>query len=81
MKKENKKPTSLHQLLDSKHFTNSLFKRTKYKIVETIIENHSHDTLDSIDKCEQIADDVIKAISLVGADMYGRYGDLPERDE
>ena len=77
----NNNPKSLKSLLDSKHFTNSLFKRTKYKIVEAIVENHSHDTLDSLDKCEAIANDVIKAISLVGADMYGRYGDLPERDE
>jgi hypothetical protein len=81
MKKENKKtPTSLKNLLDSKHFTKSLFMQTKYKIVETIIENHAHDTIDGIDKCTQIADDVIKAISLVGADMYGRYGDLPDKD-
>ena len=73
------KDKSLKDMLDSEFFTNAVYNKTKYNLVKTIVDKYAHEKLDSLKKCEDLADDVMNVLFVVGADMYGRYGkDLDE---
>jgi|21_taG_2_1085346.scaffolds.fasta_scaffold235465_2 hypothetical protein len=77
-----KKDKSLKNMLDSEFFTNAVYNKTKYNLVKTIVDKYAHEKLDSLKKCEDLADDVINILYVVGADMYGRYGqDLDKGDK
>ena len=71
--KNNKK--SLKELLGSRFFVNSIYMKTKWRLMETIVDKYQYETLDSIEVCEELVDDVIDILFITGADMYGRYGD------
>jgi hypothetical protein len=70
------KDKSLKDMLDSEFFTNAIYNKTKYRLVKTIVDKYAHEKLDSLDKCENLADDIINILFVVGADMYGKYGKL-----
>ena len=44
---------------------------TKYKLVERITKNHKNKTLDSLDKVEELAEDVMTVLSICGLKFYG----------
>ena len=69
-----RKDKSLKEMLDSEFFTNAIYNKTKYQLVRTIIDKYAHEKLDSLKKCEDLADDIMNILFIVGADMYGRYG-------
>ena len=75
------KDKSLKEMLDSEFFTNAIYNKTKYQLVRTIVDKYAHEKLDSLDKCEKLADDIINILYIVGADMYGRYGKLMDNNE
>ena len=68
------KDKSLKDMLESEFFTNAVYNKTKYNLVKTIVDKYAHEKLDSLDKCENLADDIMNVLFVVGADMYGRYG-------
>jgi len=43
---------------------------TKFKLVERLINNHKDTTLDSLDKIETLADDVLNVLSICGMKYY-----------
>jgi len=69
-----KKDKSLKEMLDSEFFTNAIYNKTKLRLVKTIVDKYAYEKLDSLDKCEDLADDIMNILFIVGADMYGRYG-------
>ena len=44
---------------------------TKYKLVERITKNYNNETLDSLDKVEELVDDVLTVLSICGLKFYG----------
>tara|TARA_B100000073_G_scaffold315722_1_gene291849 strand:+ start:43 stop:255 length:213 start_codon:yes stop_codon:yes gene_type:complete len=54
-----------------KKFFDNVNKYTKYKLVERITKNYSYETLDSVDKIEELADDVMTVLSICGLKFYG----------
>ena len=77
------KKEKLDKLLESEHFLKTLHMKTKYNLVRTLVKKYKHKKLDNLDIIEDIADDVLRTLSLVGADMYGRYGgkDMVRKNE
>ena len=75
------KKKTLKELMDSDFFINSVYNKTKYQLVKTIVAKYAHEKLDSLDKCEELADDIINILMVVGADMYGRYGNMGDENE
>ena len=46
---------------------------TKYKVVETLIKKHQEgNTLNGLDEIEDVAEDVLNILGLVGAKFYAR---------
>jgi|TARA_B100000073_G_scaffold227211_1_gene189531 hypothetical protein len=43
---------------------------TKFKLVERLINKHKDTTLDSLDKIETLADDVLNVLSICGMKYY-----------
>ena len=43
---------------------------TKFKLVERLINNHKDTTLDSLNKIETLADDVLNVLSICGMKYY-----------
>jgi len=74
------KKKTLNELLDSDFFVNTIYNKTKYQLMKKIIAKYAHQKLDSLDKCEDLADDIINILMVVGADTYGRYGDMEADD-
>ena len=57
----------------TKHQLEEIHNYTKYKVVETLIKKHQEgNTLNSIDEIEDVAEDVINILGLVGAKFYAR---------
>ena len=54
-----------------KEFFEEVNKYTKYKLVERITKNYQYERLDSIDKIEELAEDVMTVLSLCGLKFYG----------
>jgi len=75
------KEIKLKKLLKSEHFLRTVHNKTKYRLVKTLISKYQYKKLDSLDIIESIADDVLTTLSIVGADMYGRYGDEEMGDQ
>tara|TARA_B100000131_G_scaffold225309_1_gene216923 strand:- start:1277 stop:1522 length:246 start_codon:yes stop_codon:yes gene_type:complete len=68
-------------LLNSEHFLKTVHMKTKYYLVKNLVKKYKHKTLDNLDVIEDIADDVMRTLSVVGADMYGRYGRYGEDEK
>ena len=57
----------------TKHQLEEIHNYTKYKVVETLINKHQEgNTLSSIDEVEDVAEDVLNILGLVGAKFYAR---------
>ena len=57
----------------TKHQLEEIHNYTKYKVVETLIKKHNEgNTLNSIDEIEDVAEDVLNILGLVGAKFYAR---------
>ena len=57
----------------TKHQLEEIHNYTKYKVVETLIKKHQEgNTLNSIDEIEDVAEDVLNILGLVGAKFYAR---------
>ena len=55
----------------TKHQLEEIHNYTKYKVVETLIKKHNEgNTLNSIDEIEDVAEDVLNILGLVGAKYY-----------
>ena len=56
-----------------KHQLEEIHNYTKYKVIETLIKKHQEgNTLNSIDEIEDVAEDVLNILGLVGAKFYAR---------
>ena len=57
----------------TEHQLEEIHNYTKYKVVETLIKKHQEgNTLNSIDEIEDVAEDVLNILGLVGAKYYAR---------
>ena len=57
----------------TKHQLEQIHNYTKYKVVETLIKKHQEgNTLNSIDEIEDVAEDVLNILGLVGAKYYAK---------
>ena len=57
----------------TKHQLEEIHNYTKYQVVETLIKKHQEgNTLNSIDEIEDVAEDVLNILGLVGAKYYAR---------
>ena len=57
----------------TKHQLEQIHNYTKYKVIETLIKKHKEgNTLNSIDEIEDVAEDVLNILGLVGAKFYAR---------
>ena len=57
----------------TEHQLEEIHNYTKYKVVETLIKKHQEgNTLNSIDEIEDVAEDVLNILGLVGAKFYAR---------
>ena len=57
----------------TEHQLEEIHRYTKYKVVETLIKKHQEgNTLNSIDEIEDVAEDVLNILGLVGAKYYAR---------
>ena len=57
----------------TKHQLEEIHNYTKYKVVETLIKKHQEgNTLNSIDEIEDVAEDVLNILGLVGVKYYAK---------
>ena len=57
----------------TKHQLEQIHNYTKYKVVETLIKKHQEgNTLSSINEIEDVAEDVLNILGLVGAKYYAK---------
>ena len=57
----------------TKHQLEQIHNYTKYKVVETLVKKHNDgNTLSSMDEIEDVAEDVLNILGLVGAKYYAR---------
>ena len=57
----------------TEHQLEEIHRYTKYKVVETLIKKHQEgNTLSSIDEVEDVAEDVLTMLGLVGAKYYAK---------
>ena len=57
----------------TEHQLDQIHNFTKYKVVETLINKHNEgNTLSSLKEVEEVADDVLTILGLVGAKYYAK---------
>ena len=57
----------------TEHQLEEIHRYTKYKVVEVLINQHVEgNTLSSIDEVEDVAEDVLNILGLVGAKYYAK---------
>ena len=57
----------------TEHQLEEIHRYTKYKVVEVLINKHVEgNTLSSIDEIQDVAEDVLNILGLVGAKFYAR---------
>ena len=57
----------------TEHQLEQIHNYTKYKIVETLVNKHNEgNTLSNLDEIEDIAEDVLTMLGLVGAKYYAK---------
>ncbi len=54
----------------TEQFLDKVHNYTKYKVIEMLINKHKDAKLDNLNEIEQIADDIIDVLGLVGAEFY-----------
>ena len=57
----------------TEHKLEQIHRYTKYKVVETLIKKHNEgNTLSDLDEVEDVAEDVLTILGLVGAKYYAK---------
>ena len=57
----------------TEHQLEEIHRYTKYKVVETLIKKHQEgNTLSDLDEVEDVAEDVLTMLGLVGAKYYAK---------
>ena len=57
----------------TEHQLEEIHRYTKYKVVETLIKKHNEgNTLSDLDEVEEVAEDVLTILGLVGAKYYAK---------
>ena len=57
----------------TEHQLEEIHRYTKYKVVETLIKKHNEgNTLSDLDEVEDVAEDVLTMLGLVGAKYYAK---------
>ena len=57
----------------TEHQLEQIHNYTKYKVVETLIKKHNEgNTLSDLDEVEEVAEDVLTMLGLVGAKYYAK---------
>ena len=57
----------------TEHKLEEIHRYTKYKVVETLIKKHNEgNTLSDLDEVEEVAEDVLTILGLVGAKYYAK---------
>ena len=57
----------------TEHMLEEVHNYTKYKVIETLINKHTEgNTLSSIKEVEEVAEDILGVLSLVGMKYYRR---------
>ena len=57
----------------TEHQLEEIHRFTKYKVVETLIKKHNEgNTLSDLDEVEDVAEDVLTMLGLVGAKYYAK---------
>ena len=57
----------------TEHQLEQIHNYTKYKVVETLIKKHQEgNTLSNIEEIQDVAEDVLNILGLVGAKFYAR---------
>ena len=57
----------------TEHQLEEIHRFTKYKVVETLIKKHNEgNTLSDLDEVEDVAEDVLTILGLVGAKYYAK---------
>ena len=56
--------------MSNKQLYNSVHNYTKYKIIQILIDKYKDTKLDNLNQIEQLADDVLKVLSLCGMKYY-----------
>ena len=57
----------------TEHQLEEIHRYTKYKVVETLIKKHNEgNTLSDLDEVEDVAQDVVDMLGLVGAKYYAK---------
>jgi len=57
----------------TKHQLEEIHNYTKYKVVETLVNKHNEgNTLSSMSEIEDVAEDVLNILGLVGAKYYAK---------
>jgi predicted site-specific integrase-resolvase len=57
----------------TEHKLEEIHRYTKYKVVETLIKKHNEgNTLSDLDEVEEVAEDVLSILGLVGAKYYAK---------
>jgi len=57
----------------TEHQLEEIHRYTKYKVVETLIKKHNEgNTLNSLKEVEDVAEDVLTILGLVGAKYYAK---------
>ncbi len=57
----------------TKHQLEQIHNYTKYKVVETLIKKHNEgNTLSSLDEVEEVAENVLDVLTIVGMKYYAK---------
>ena len=57
----------------TEHKLEQIHRYTKYKVVETLIKKHNEgNTLSDLDEVEDVAEDILTMLGLVGAKYYAK---------
>ena len=57
----------------TEHKLEEIHRYTKYKVVETLIKKHNEgNTLSDLDEVEDVAEDILTMLGLVGAKYYAK---------
>ena len=57
----------------TEHQLEQIHRYTKYKVVETLIKKHQEgNTLSSLDEVEEVAEDILDVLTIVGMKYYAR---------
>ena len=57
----------------TEHQSDQIHKYTKYKVVETLIKKHQEgNTLSSLDEVEEVAENILDVLTIVGMKYYAK---------